>query len=196
MALEGRLPTDINSTAEAAEWLAANPPPPGYGSVGSQNDALWTSRLLSGDQTWRALEPGAPHKILSFDHNLRGNLTPWVGDRHEGAALGVPAKWSERQKDWVKGQLTPNEYVAAERLAGRLADQVGITPSQFQSARWMGGRHRTGVRSADPTFPHAVEAVSAAQGKRLNETPEWVLKEFIRNGGLLAVPGAMAIQEE
>lgn len=191
-ALEGLLPTGIDSNADAAEWIAAHKPPKGYGSVARNNDAMWTSRFLEGDQLWRAEEPGSAHKILSFRENLRGNLEPWTGDRHEGHRLGVPMRWNSREKSWAKGQLTPNEYVAAERMMGRLADRAGLSPAELQSARWMGGAEATGVESTDPTFSHALEAVVHAQAKRMGETPEWVLRNFIRNGGLLAVPAAMA----
>ncbi len=190
-ALEGLLPTDIDSKAAAAEWIAGNTPPQGYGSVARNNDAMWASRFLSGDQMYRAAEPGSAHKILSFRENLRGNLEPWTGDRHEGYRLGVPMKWNAREKAWAKGQLTPNEYVAAERMMTRMADRAGLSPAELQSARWMGGAEATGVESSDPTFSHALEAVAKEQAARMGETPEWVLRNFIRNGGLLSVPAAM-----
>jgi len=195
-ALQGLLPPDIDSKAAAEAWLADNPPPEGYGSVASINDAMWTSRFLAGDQLHRAARPGASHKILSFREDLRGNLMPWTGDRHEGARLGVPQKWNAREKAYVKGKLTPNEYVAAERMAQRLADQAGLSPAELQSARWIGGAHVTGVESGDPTFPHAVEATAAEQGLRMGETPAWVLRDFIRNGGLLSVPALMPSEDE
>jgi len=187
-ALEGLLPDDIDTKAAAKEWLADNPPPKGYGSVARNNDAMWTSRFLAGDQLWRAAEPGAAHKILSFRENLRGNLQPWTGDRHEGMRLGVPAAWNSREKTWAKGQLTPNEYVAAEQMMTGMANRAGLSPAELQSARWMGGAAATGVESTDPTFSHALEAVVREQAARMGETPEWVLRNFIRNGGLLAVP--------
>lgn len=195
-ALDGLLPDDIDTQAAAEDWIAANPPPAGYGSVARNNDALWASRFLSGEQAHRALEPGAAHKILSFRENLRGNLAPWTGDRHEGFRLGVPTKWNAREKTMVKGQLTPNEYVAAEQMMARLANKAGLSPAELQSARWMGGADATGVESGDPTFSHALEATVMEQAERMGESPEWVLRNFIRNGGLLAVPGAMAAQEE
>lgn len=191
-ALDGLLPTDIDSKEAATAWLAANPPPPGYGSVARNNDAMWASRFLGGDQLWRAAEPGASHKILSFRENLRGNLMPWTGDRHEGYRLGVPMKWNAREEAYVKGQLTPNEYVAAEQMMTDAAGKAGLYPAELQSARWMGGAEKTGVESGDATFSHALEAAAREQAARMGETPEWVLRNFIRNGGLLALPGAAA----
>jgi hypothetical protein len=190
-ALQGLLPPGMDSKADAVAWIRANRPPQGYGSVAQTNDALWTSRLLGGDQLWRAALPGQPHKIITFDQNLRGNLRPWTGDRHEGARLGVPEVWDAREKKFEKGQLTPNEYVAAEKMMAGIADQVGLLPAQVQSARWIGGAPFTGVDSLDPSFPHALEATARAQAERMGETPEWVLRNFIRNGGLLAVPAAV-----
>jgi hypothetical protein len=187
-ALNGLLPDDIDSAAASKEWLAEHAPPKGYGSVARNNDALWTSRFLAGDQLWRAAEPGAAHKILSFRENLRGNLAPWTGDRHEGFRLGVPMEWSPREKAYAKGQLTPNEYVAAEKMMSDMALRAGLSPAEFQSARWMGGAEKTGVESGDPTFSHALEAAVKDQAVRIGATPDWVLRNFIRNGGLLAVP--------
>lgn len=190
-ALEGLLPAGIETQADAVEWRGGKKPPPGYNSPGWMNDAIWTSRFLGGPQLYRAAEPDAAHKILSFDQNLRGNLAPWTGDRHEGMRLGVPEKWSKKTKSWEKGMLSANEYVAAEEMTKRLAERAGLAPAEFQSARWMGGANATGVDSTDPSFAHALEAVVQAQAERMGETPEWVLKNFIRNGGLLAAPAVI-----
>jgi hypothetical protein len=59
----------------------------------------------------------------------------------------------------------------------------------------MGGADATGVESGDPTFSHAMEAAAALQGLRTGETPEWTLRNFIRNGGLLSIPLAMPQEE-
>lgn len=195
-ALEGLLPDDINTMAASREWLMDNPVPEGYGSVAQGNDVLWSSRFLSGPQAWRAAEPGASHKILSFNQNLRGNLRPWTGDRHEAARLGVPAVRNARTGLMEKGMLTPNQYVAAERMMKRIGDSVGLEPAEVQSARWMGGAGRTGVRSGDPTFNHALETAVLQQAERTGRKPEHVLREFIRNGGLLAVPVAASSSTE
>lgn len=195
-ALQGLLPDDIDTSAHAAEWLEQNPLPQGYGSVARRNDAMWTSRFLAGDQLHRALEPGAAHKILSFRENLRGNLLPWTGDRHEAARLGIPEVLNRKTGAMEKGQLTANDYVAAEAMMRRLSDRAGLSPAEFQSARWIGGAHATGVESTDPSFSHAMEQAVRTQAKRMGETPEWVLRDFIRNGGLLAVPAVAPSTED
>lgn len=195
-ALEGLLPDSIDSKSAAVEWLRSNPPPAGYGSVAQNNDAMWSSRFLSGPQVWRSSEPGASHKIISFGQNLRGNLRPWTGDRHEAARLGVPAVFNSRAQKMEKGMLTPNEYVAAEKMMNRLGSQVGLEPAEVQSARWMGGASRTGVRSGDPSFAHAVETAVLEQAKRTGREPRDVLRDFIRNAGLLSVGAAAAMEGE
>jgi len=191
-ALEGLLPAgELERYSDAQDWIKANKPPSGYGSVAQINDAMWTSRFLGGPQVWRASRPGEAHKIISFNQNLRGNLAPWTGDRHEAARLGVPETLNRRTGEWEKGQFTPNDYVAAEDLMVRLADRNGLMPAELQSARWMGGGRMTGVKSADPSFAHAVETAVFNQAARTGQSPDAVLREFIRNAGLLStVPAA------
>lgn len=196
-ALEGLLPPgELDRYDDARAWIKSNKPPEGYGSVAQINDAMWASRFLGGPQAWRSAEAGAPHKIVSFEQNLRGNLAPWTGDRHEGARLGVQPVWNNRTQSFEKGQLTPNEYVAAEQMIRKMAGSLGLQPAELQSARWMGGAAATGVRSGDPTFPHAFESVVKAQAKRTGESPQAVMREFIRNGGLLSAAAAASVSGE
>lgn len=195
-ALEGLLPAgELERYADARSWIKANKPPPGYGSVAQINDAMWTSRFLDGPQVWRASRPGEAHKIISFNQNLRGNLAPWTGDRHEAARLGVPAT-RNKKGELEKGQFTPNDYVAAEDLMVRLAGRKGLLPAELQSARWMGGGRMTGVKSADPSFAHALETAVFNQADRTGRSPNAVLRDFIRNAGLLStVPAAASMAE-
>lgn len=196
-ALAGRLPAgELDRYDDAQKWIKANKPPEGYGSVAQINDAMWASRFLDGPQAWRSARAGAPHKIISFEQNLRGNLAPWTGDRHEAARLGVQPVWNRRSQAFEKGQLTPNEYVAAEQMIRKMAGSLGLQPAEFQSARWMGGSAATGVKSADPTFPHAFEAVVDLQAARTGRTPQEVMREFIRNGGLLSAAAVAALSED
>ena len=72
-----------------------------------------------------------------------------------------------------------------------------MAPAEFQSARWYGGADATGVRSVmDPSFPHALEAVSAARARATKRTPQQVMQDMIRNGGLLSLPAAGLMQDE
>ena len=189
-ALEDRLPVDdIRSYQDAVKWTRRNPLPEGYGSVGQPTDAYWAMRYLRGEQFDDLMTPDAAHKIPSFGENIRGNLMPWTGDRHEAARLGMPARVVKGKLE--KQPLPSAAYPVAENLARKWASELGLMPAEFQSARWMGGAERTGVRSNDPSLPHAVETAVMNQAKRTGEDPEVVLRNFIRGGGLLAVPGAV-----
>lgn len=193
--LEGTLP-QVESYDDALAYTKSHRPPSGYGSVAAANDLWWANKYARGQQFDDLLLPGAANKIPSFGENLRGNLTPWTGDRHEAYRLGIPLI-HDRRGDLVKGLLPSSAYGRAEALASRWAEQLGMAPAEFQSARWYGGADATGVRSVmDPSFPHAVEAVSAARGKATKRSPQQVLRDMIRNGGLLSLPAAMPPGEE
>jgi hypothetical protein len=192
--LDGTLPLDtVDGYRDAVNYVRANGVPEGYGSVGQAMDLHWALKYLRGQQFDDLLSAGASHKVPSFGENIRGNLAPWTGDRHEAARLGVPPRVVKGKLE--KQPLPSNAYPHAEKLAAKWADEVGLAPAEFQSARWMGGADRTGVRSSDPSFSHALETAAMQQAARTGQRPEVVLRDFIRGGGLLAVPAAAAMQE-
>lgn len=184
-ALEDRLPLgEVEGYRDAVDYVRAHGVPDGYGSVGQAMDLHWALRYLRGQQFDDLTSAGAAHKVPSFGENIRGNLTPWTGDRHEAARFGVPPVM--RKGKLEKQPLPPAVYPHAERLSQKWAAELGLAPAQFQSARWMGGAERTGVKSNDPSFPHAVEKAVMQQAVRTGQKPEVVLRDFIRGGGLLA----------
>lgn len=195
-ALEGRLPVDdVETYDDAVRFVRGNPPPKGYGSIGRAMDLYWALKYLRGEQFDDLLTSGAAHKVPSFGENIRGNLTPWTGDRHEAARFGVPPVLDKHGK-WQKRPFPSAVYPHAERLSQKWAAELGVAPAQFQSARWLGGAGKTGVRSLDPSFPHALEAVVLEQAARTGQKPNVVLRDFIRGGGLLAALIAPALTEE
>lgn len=192
-ALEDRLPVnDVVDYRDAVSWVRENPPPSGYGSVGRGMDAHWVMRYLRGDQFDDLLAAGAAHKVPSFGENIRGNLMPWTGDRHEAARFGVPAKVVKGQLE--KQPLPPAAYPSAEALSSKWAREVGLMPAEFQSARWLGGADRTGVRSTDPSLAHALETAVFNQAQRTGQSPDVVLREFVRGGGLLGILAAPSVE--
>jgi hypothetical protein len=194
-ALEDKMPVDnVLSYDDAKRYVKENGVPEGYGSVGQAMDLHWALKYLRGQQFDDIALPGAAHKLPSFGENLRGNLMPWTGDRHEAARFGVPPVLRKGMLE--KQPLPPSAYPQAERLSQKWAAEVGLSPAQFQSARWMGGASRTGVKSTDPSFSHALETAVQQQSVRTGVPPEEVLRNFIRGGGLLAVPAAMALPED
>jgi hypothetical protein len=188
-ALNEKLPVDsVDGYREAVKYVRKHGVPEGYGSVGQPMDLHWVLRYLRGEQFDDLTSAGAAHKLPSFGENLRGNLMPWTGDRHEAARFGVPALVVNGKLE--KQPLPPAVYPHAEKLSQKWAAEQGLAPAQFQSARWMGGAAKTGVKSTDPSFPHALETAVFNQAKRTGQRPEDVLRAFIRGGGLLAVPAA------
>lgn len=196
-ALDGRLPVgDVDGYTDAIRYVQSHGVPEGYGSVGQAMDLHWALKYLRGEQFDGLTSAGAAHKVPSFGENIRGNLTPWTGDRHEAARFGVPAVL--RKGKWEKQPLPAPVYPHAERLSQKWAAELGLAPAQFQSARWMGGAAKTGVKSSDPSFPHALETAVTQQAVRTGQKPDVVLRDFIRGGGLLSallVPAAMEGEE-
>lgn len=192
--LEGRLPfEDVVSYDDAKKWVKSNPPPEGYGSVGQAMDAYWAMKYLRGEQFDDLMSASAAHKVPSFGENIRGNLEPWTGDRHEAARFGVPARVVKGELQ--KQPLPPAAYPVAEGLVRKWAAETGLAPAEFQSARWLGGAERTGVRSSDPSLPHALETAVMNQAARTGEDPRVVLRNFIRGGGLLGIMAAPAAMQ-
>lgn len=192
-ALEDRLPlADVGGYRDAVDYVRKHGVPEGYGSVGQAMDLHWALRYLRGEHFDDLTSAGAAHKVPSFGENIRGNLTPWTGDRHEAARFGVPPVL--RKGVLEKQPLPPAVYPHAERLASKWAGELGIAPAQFQSARWMGGAAKTGVKSNDPSFPHALEKAVLQQAARTGQKPNVILRDFIRGGGLLS--GLLATEEE
>ena len=194
-ALDGRLPVDeVEGYRDAVTYVREHGVPEGYGSVGQAMDLHWALRYLRGEQFDDLLSAGAANKVPSFGENIRGNLRPWTGDRHEAARFGVPPLIKDGKPE--KQPLPPAVYPHAERLSQKWASELGLEPAQFQSARWMGGAAKTGVKSNDPSFPHAVEKAVLQQAARTGQRPGVVLRDFIRGGGLLSALLAPAATQE
>lgn len=189
-ALADNLPLDeVGGYRDAVNYVREHGVPEGYGSVGQAMDLHWALRYLRGQQFDDLQSAGAAHKVPSFGENIRGNLRPWTGDRHEAARFGVPPLLREGKLE--KQPLPPAVYPHAERLSQKWAAELGLEPAQFQSARWMGGAARTGVKSTDPSFSHALETAVMQQAARTGQSPNVVLRNFIRGGGLLAAPAVI-----
>jgi hypothetical protein len=110
----------------------------------------------------------------------------------EIADLGLPAMWSEKPNT--------SEYRALEKLMYDIGQQRGLTAPQVQASLWMGAADRTGVDvSSQKTFMEAMRSVSDNRAGIEGMTREEVLRRFIRDKGLLALPavgvaGAMGSQ--
>ena len=74
-----------------------------------------------------------------------------------------------------------------------LGDELGMTGPQVQANLWMGAADRTGVDpSSQGTFMELLRVRADKQAKKTGKSRSEVIKEFIRNKGLLAVPTGVA----
>ena len=104
-------------------------------------------------------------------------------------AADEPAVWS--------AMPNANEYGAMEKLMSQIGDEVGLTAPQVQAALWMGAAKRTGVhKDSLGTFMELVRKRADIRAKETGSSRAEVLRKFIKEKGLLAVPagaGAMAV---
>lgn len=92
-----------------------------------------------------------------------------------------------------KDTPSPTEYEALEQMAQNVAARYDMTPAQFQASLWMGAGEMTNL--ADESQGTAMELFRRALDNRADErgiTREDMLKDFIDNKGLLAVPTTAA----
>ena len=125
---------------------------------------------------------GKPDKVLPvFDANKAAKSG--LFDMQQAA--DEPAVWTPMPN--------ANEYGAMEKLMAQIGKDVGLTAPQVQAALWMGAAKRTGVHQDSlGTFMELVRRRADIRAKETGSTRSEVLRNFIRNKGLLAVPAAGA----
>ena len=97
----------------------------------------------------------------------------------------IPQAWRDTPK--------ANEYQALEQMAQNVAARYDMTPAQFQASLWMGAGEMTNL--ADESQGTAMELFRRTLDNRADErgiSREDMLKDFIDNKGLLAVPTTAA----
>ena len=122
---------------------------------------------------------GKPVRRFDAKRAMDDNVTKMKDYKNE------PAVYAEMPKD--------NEYKAFEDYINELASEVGMTGPQFQANLWMGGASRTGVDdSSMGTFMELLRKRADKKAKEIGSSRAKVIKEFIKNKGLLAVPTGAA----
>lgn len=163
--------------------------PRGYGHLAHKTqDHLLAD--LEGGQHFEAL---SRPKTSSFAENLKGNFEPMTIDTHNRAVVFDDPS--------MKKSPTGTEYLYLEDFQRKLANEIGLSPAQWQSAVWMGADDITGVSDSRPfleVFDEAVVRTAALQEKSKSE----VLSDFIRGKAplssimLAAGVGSIATSEE
>ena len=87
-----------------------------------------------------------------------------------------------------------NEYAAFEKYIHEVGEELGMTGPQVQANLWMGAADRTGVDpSSQGTFMELLRVRADKRAAKTGKSRAEVMKEFIKDKGLLAVPmGAVA----
>jgi len=84
------------------------------------------------------------------------------------------------------GKPDDNEYKAFEDYIYELGDELGMTGPQVQANLWMGAAKRTGVDdTSQGTFMQLIRNRADKRAKATGKTREQVLREFVRDRGLL-----------
>lgn len=85
-----------------------------------------------------------------------------------------------------------NEYGSMEKLMSQIGKEVGLTAPQVQAALWMGAAKRTGVHQDSlGTFMELIRRRADIRAEETGSTRADVLRNFIRNKGLLALPAGL-----
>lgn len=118
------------------------------------------------------------------------NLKKMAADGHiTDADTGIFQEFPSAWKDTP----SPTEYQALEQMAQNVAGRYDMTPAQFQASLWMGAGEMTNL--ADESQGTAMELFRRTLDNRADErgiSREDMLKDFIDNKGLLAVPTTAA----
>jgi hypothetical protein len=114
--------------------------------------------------------------------NWRDEVTS--GNISMDQALDHPHMWQDVPN--------PNHYGALENWQSGIAQDMGLTPAQFQAALWVGGGRVTGLRSLPTSFMGTVENRLQRTAAARGGTPGDALTAFIRGKAPLPTPLAAA----
>ena len=87
-------------------------------------------------------------------------------------ALKNPIFWREAPND--------NEYGAYEDFQIGIAEEMGMTPAEFQEATWLGAGGMTGLESPPETAIETIEKRIKYTAEQLGMDPDVVLRQYIR----------------
>lgn len=175
LAMASRNPDWLSTTADISDTAAKQI----LAAGGKKLKPYFGSRTV-GDKTQITFNP----KKAAADGKLTAD---------QAADLNIPALWADKPND--------AEYAAFEDLMYEIGKQRGLTAPQTQAAIWMGAAERTGVdATSQGTFMQVLRDVADRRAKEEGLTRAEVMRRFIKEKGLLALPatvlGAQMVQEE
>lgn len=171
--------------------------PKGYGHLAHNTQMKLMGALEGGGE----FDPVTQPKVASFAQNLMGNQAPMTIDTHNLALMDPDMRF--RTKAGEKRSPSKTEYPYLEQVQAQLAEELGMSPAQFQASAWVGGSDITGVRDPRPflqLFDESVQKTAQEVGQSGSDT----LRSFIRGEqnlmgqsglapGLTAAAGAGAL---
>jgi len=87
-------------------------------------------------------------------------------------ALNHPILFREAPKD--------SEYGAYEKYQQEIAEEMGMTPAEFQEATWLGAGGMTGLGSPPETAIETIQKRVKYTADMLGKDPEMVMRQYIR----------------
>lgn len=125
--------------------------------------------------------PGLPDEVVEGSVKERPGKTSityrpqeWVekGYIPLDDAANDPALWAAKPRD--------NEYGYYENWQQKQAEELGVSPAQYQAAMWLGGGETTGLGSAAEPFLGTLEARVRYTADRLGMDPDVVMDMMLR----------------
>lgn len=161
--------------AKGGALSIAEPLPSPYGHIAQGLHAQNAKNVLEAGG-WPVLQNPKP---ASFAQNLAGNQMPVTVDTHNARLWGMTDT-----KGRPIDKPAKTEYEFMEKLQQAEAAKLGMTPAQYQASAWIGGGEQTGLKSGAEPFLKVLENRIRLTADKTGETPEQVLKRFIRGGNL------------
>ena len=147
----------------------------GYGHLAHETQMHLLRDLADG----KSFDSVGRPKVSRFSQNLQGNYQPVTVDSHNHNLI------TGMNKSPNKSDYGPFEAKQQER-----AGALGISPAQYQSSAWIGGKDITGVANAKP-FMELFDIRLRHTAEKLGMSASDVLKKFI-NGEIPLMGVTMA----
>jgi hypothetical protein len=165
-----------------------------YMAMASQHpDWLNTTTDVSADFRDRVLSQYPDAGQYFSTKTVNGKEVPTFNPAKAVKAGSVPLEAIAEYPSIWAAKPNDNEYGAFEDYIAEIGKELDMTPAQVQANLWMGAAKRTGVDDASQgTFMELLRKRADKRGAKEGISREQVLRRFVREKGLLALPAAVA----
>ena len=159
--------------------------PPLPGGYGHRMQAVHATNLE--DMYKRGfLDPKINPKISAFSANLWGNQFPLAADVHNVRMLGLTTAGGK-----PVNSPEGSHYAWLEDLQRAHAEELGLTPAQYQASMWIGGANETKMLSPQEPFLRTFERHIDYTARQREQKKTQVLRDFIKGKAPLLSVGPM-----